>query len=252
MDVAQPARLGWGLLGAAAAAWFAVWFLFFPQFVPDYFAWDIEPRFAQVFIGAGYVFRTFFFLNAAFERSWLRLRWIVWGNLVFTGDPPVRHVLARRGVPLEPVRDAARPHLDRPLHLRARRDDLPHPAGHVLGAGTDLRWPDRPLVQAVPRPRHRPAPDERPPPPHQPGVRGDPLGVGAQPARRADGLGVVPRLVGVVRDDGLRAGLGRDPDRGQAVHPQRRRPAGGHRPLPRRVPAGTGDGDRVRRGGRGR
>ena len=85
MDVAQPARLGWGLLGAAAAAWFAVWFLFFPQFVPDYFAWDIEPRFAQAFIGAGYVFRTAFFLNAAFERSWLRLRWIVWGNLVFTG-----------------------------------------------------------------------------------------------------------------------------------------------------------------------
>jgi hypothetical protein len=85
MDVAQRSRLGWGLLGAAAAAWFAVWFLFFPQFIPQYFAWDIHPRFAQVFIGAGYVFRTFFFLNAAFERSWLRLRWIVWGNLVFTG-----------------------------------------------------------------------------------------------------------------------------------------------------------------------
>ena len=85
MHVAQPARLGWGLLGAAAAAWFAVWFLFFPEYVPPYFAWDIEPRFAQVFIGAGYVFRTFFFLNAAFERSWVRLRWIVWGNLVFTG-----------------------------------------------------------------------------------------------------------------------------------------------------------------------
>ena len=85
MDVAQRSRLGWGLLGAAAAAWFAVWFLFFPQFIPQYFAWDIQPRFAQVFIGAGYVFRTFFFLNAAFERSWLRLRWIVWGNLVFTG-----------------------------------------------------------------------------------------------------------------------------------------------------------------------
>ena len=85
MDVVPRARLGWGLLGAAAAAWFAVWFLVFPQFVADYFAWDIEPRFAQAFIGAGYVFRTFFFLNAAFERSWLRLRWIVWGNLVFTG-----------------------------------------------------------------------------------------------------------------------------------------------------------------------
>src|SRR6185503_3519285 len=85
MDEARRARLGWGLLGAGAAAWFAVWFLFFPQFVPDYFAWNIQPRFAQLFIGAGYVFRTFFFLNAAFERSWVRLRWIVWGNYVFTG-----------------------------------------------------------------------------------------------------------------------------------------------------------------------
>lgn len=85
MDTARRSRLGWGILGAAAAAWFAIWFLFFPQFVPTYFAWDIQPRFAQVFIGAGYVFRTVFFLNAAFERNWLRLRWIVWGNLVFTG-----------------------------------------------------------------------------------------------------------------------------------------------------------------------
>ena len=85
MDAARRSRLGWGLLGAAAAAWFAIWFLFFPQYIKPYFAWDIEPRFAQVFIGAGYVFRTAFFLNAAFERSWLRLRWIVWGNLVFTG-----------------------------------------------------------------------------------------------------------------------------------------------------------------------
>jgi hypothetical protein len=75
----------WGVLGAMAAATFAVWMLFFPQYVPQYFAWDVHPRFAQAFIAAGYVFRTAFFLNAAFERSWIRLRWIVWGNLVFTG-----------------------------------------------------------------------------------------------------------------------------------------------------------------------
>lgn len=81
----RSSRMAWGLLGAAAAAWFAVWMLFFPQYVPTHFAWDVQPRFAQVFIGAGYVFRTAFFLNAAFERDWLKLRWIVWGNLVFTG-----------------------------------------------------------------------------------------------------------------------------------------------------------------------
>lgn len=85
MDRSTPVRAGWGILGAAAAAWFAVWMLFFPQFVPDYFAWDVHPRYAQAFIGAGYIFRTAFFLNAAREPNWVRLRWIVWGNLVFTG-----------------------------------------------------------------------------------------------------------------------------------------------------------------------
>jgi len=75
----------WGLLGAAAAAWFAIWMLFVPDLVPKYFAWDVHPRAAQVFIGGGYIFRTFFFLNVAFEGNWLRLRWLVWGNLAFTG-----------------------------------------------------------------------------------------------------------------------------------------------------------------------
>jgi hypothetical protein len=78
-------QIAWGLLGAGAAAWFAIWMLFFPQFVPDYFAWDVHPRAAQVFIGAGYIFRTLFFLNVAREGNWFRLRWIVYGNLAFTG-----------------------------------------------------------------------------------------------------------------------------------------------------------------------
>ena len=75
----------WGVLGAAAAAWFAIWMLFFPQLVAGHFAWDVHPRYAMAFIGAGYIFRTAFFLNVALEGNWLRLRWIVWGNLVFTG-----------------------------------------------------------------------------------------------------------------------------------------------------------------------
>ena len=75
----------WGVLGALAAAWFAVWMLVFPQFVPEYFAWDVQPRYAQAFIGAGYIFRTLFFLYVARQADWIRLRWIVWGNLAFTG-----------------------------------------------------------------------------------------------------------------------------------------------------------------------
>lgn len=87
MDRRWPPRgqIAWGILGATAAAWFAIWMLFFPDYVADYFAWDVHPRYAMAFIGAGYIFRTAFFLNAAREGNWLRLRWIVWGNLAFTG-----------------------------------------------------------------------------------------------------------------------------------------------------------------------
>ena len=62
-------QVAWGLLGAAAAAWFAIWMLFFPELVPQYFAWDVHPRAAQAFIGAAYIFRTFFFLNAATDKQ---------------------------------------------------------------------------------------------------------------------------------------------------------------------------------------
>ena len=75
----------WGVLGAAAALLFAIWMLFFPAQVPGLFAWDVHPRAAQAFIGAGYIFRTAFFLSVAFQRDWLRLRWLFWGNLAFTG-----------------------------------------------------------------------------------------------------------------------------------------------------------------------
>ena len=74
----------WGVVGAFFAALFAIWMFFFPGLIPSHFAWSVEPRLAQAFIGAGYVFRTFFFLLFVFERDWRKLRWTPWGNLVFT------------------------------------------------------------------------------------------------------------------------------------------------------------------------
>lgn len=79
------AQIGWGFLGAVAAGAFSVWMFLFPDTVARYFAWDVQPRYAQAFIGAGYLFRTAFFLYVMRQPDWLRLRWIVWGNLAFTG-----------------------------------------------------------------------------------------------------------------------------------------------------------------------
>lgn len=78
----NPLRL-WGLGGALTAAVFATWLLIFPGLVAPYFSWDAEPRLSQVFIGAGYVFRTAFFLSIWREPSWYRVRWMYWGNQVF-------------------------------------------------------------------------------------------------------------------------------------------------------------------------
>ena len=75
----------WALTGGFIAFTFAIWMLFFPDWVEPYFAWDAHPRLTQAFIGAGYIFRTGFFFSIWRERSWHRLRWTFWGNMVFTG-----------------------------------------------------------------------------------------------------------------------------------------------------------------------
>ena len=65
----------WGAAWAFFAAVFAIWMFFFPEAIPDHFAWIVEPRLAQVFIGAGYIFRTGFFLAffSSHKRLWVRV-----------------------------------------------------------------------------------------------------------------------------------------------------------------------------------
>jgi hypothetical protein len=85
MDVPVHRLRWWGVLGGVTAATFATWLILFPDTVATRFAWDVHPRMAQLFIGAGYVFRTAFFFWIALEPRWSRVRWMFWGNLVFTG-----------------------------------------------------------------------------------------------------------------------------------------------------------------------
>lgn len=75
----------WGVLGGTTAAVFAVWLILLPDTVTTYFAWDVQPRMTQLFVGAGYIFRTAFFFAIALEPRWRRVSWMYWGNLAFTG-----------------------------------------------------------------------------------------------------------------------------------------------------------------------
>ena len=215
----------WGFLGATAAAWFAIWMLFFPQYVPEFFAWNVVPRYAQAFIGAGYIFRTLFFLNVARESNWTKLRWIVWGNLAFTGTlllatfwhidefnwsqftPPTAHIWVVLYI-FEPVVM---------IYLI--------PRGALRAEGPTTGGADPARVQVVPRPRDRLAADGRTAAHRQPRLRHEAVGVGAEPPRFADRRRVVDGLGVLVRHDGLRPRLGRDPGAGSPLHRQRRRSA---------------------------
>lgn len=85
MGIESHGLRNWGIGGGLIAAVFAVWLLSFPDLAVSHFAWPVEPRLTQIFIGAGYIFRTGFFFSVALERAWHRVRWVFWGNLVFTG-----------------------------------------------------------------------------------------------------------------------------------------------------------------------
>jgi hypothetical protein len=84
--IAVPRALRlWGVIGALIAAAFSIWMFFFPQYIPTQFAWNVQPRMAQAFIGAGYLYRTYFFLLFVFVQDYRKLRWAYIGNLFFTG-----------------------------------------------------------------------------------------------------------------------------------------------------------------------
>ena len=200
-------QIAWGVLGATAAGTFAIWMFFFPDSIAEKFAWDVHPRMAQAFIGAGYVFRTAFFLSVAFGRDWTRLRWMFWGNLAFTGTLLLATFWHAGEFNWDPAQTPVA-HLWLILYIFEPVDDALHgPARRLAAPGADDRRPDLAAVPLVPDRGDRAAALGRPAARDQPRVRRTPLAVGAEPARRADRRGLVPRLGGLVRDDGVRPRL---------------------------------------------
>lgn len=71
-----------GLIQVILASSFVIWLLFFPS-SGDNFAWPVTPKMTALFLGAGFIVRTYIGYFLWREPYWYRLRWQKWGNYGF-------------------------------------------------------------------------------------------------------------------------------------------------------------------------
>ncbi len=71
-----------GLVQVLLAATFVIWLVFFPS-AGGQFAWPVVPSFTAMFIGAGFLARTFIGYSLWRESYWPRLRWQAPANYAF-------------------------------------------------------------------------------------------------------------------------------------------------------------------------
>lgn len=71
-----------GLIQIILAATFVVWLIFFPS-SGENFAWPVSPEVTAMFIGAGFIVRTYIGFFLWREKYWYRLHWQRWGNYAF-------------------------------------------------------------------------------------------------------------------------------------------------------------------------
>ena len=71
-----------GIIQVLLAATFVIWLVLFPSKGVD-FAWAITPTNSAIFIGVGFMARTFIGFFLAREKFWPKLRWQVAGNYAF-------------------------------------------------------------------------------------------------------------------------------------------------------------------------
>jgi hypothetical protein len=73
-----------GITQTLLAATFVVWLIFFPASATN-FAWPISPIFSAMFLGAGFIMRTYIGIFLWREKTWDNLRWQAIANYVFLG-----------------------------------------------------------------------------------------------------------------------------------------------------------------------
>jgi hypothetical protein len=73
-----------GIIQCFLAAIFVLWFLFFPQY-GTYFAWPVVPGLTALFLGAGFMLRSYFGYHLWRDKYWYTVRWSMNGDFAFLG-----------------------------------------------------------------------------------------------------------------------------------------------------------------------
>ncbi len=73
-----------GFIQCFLALFFVLWFLIFPA-AGIYFAWPVKPELTALFLGAGFLLRSYFGYHLWREKDWYKLRWSMAGDFVFLG-----------------------------------------------------------------------------------------------------------------------------------------------------------------------
>jgi len=73
-----------GVIQCFLAAIFVLWFLFLPQY-GTYFAWPVVPELTAMFMGAGFMLRSYLGYHLWRDKLWYTLRWSMMGDFAFLG-----------------------------------------------------------------------------------------------------------------------------------------------------------------------
>ena len=73
-----------GVIQCFLAASFVIWFLAVPQY-GKYFAWPVVPELTALFLGAGFILRSYFGYHLWRDKYWYTIRWSMNGDFAFLG-----------------------------------------------------------------------------------------------------------------------------------------------------------------------
>ncbi len=71
-----------GIIQCFLAAFFVLWFLILPE-QGKYFAWPVVPGLTAMFLGAGFILRSYFGYHLWRDKYWYTIRWSLYGDYAF-------------------------------------------------------------------------------------------------------------------------------------------------------------------------